>query len=446
MNIIIAGAGEVGTFLAKMLSHANHNITLIDMDEEKLNYINAHFDILTLNGSVSSIADLEKANVRKADLFIAVTNSEEVNLLAGTLSKKLGAKRTFARINNREFITPENRELFLSLGIDELIYPEILASKEILASVKQTGTRQLYEFKGGKLMLCAMKLREGAPVIGKTIKEANDLLDEQSFRTVAITREGETIIPSGKTVVKDDDLVYIVSNACGLTDALKFAGKKQHAVKNIMILGGSRIGKLVSLELQASHNIKIIEIDKEKCTFLADFLNNTLVINGDGRDLELLKDEGIDNMDAFIAVTGSSETNILSCLLAKKMGVKRTIAEVENMDFIHFADNVGIGTLINKKLIAASYIYKFTMKANVSSVKVITGTEAEVLEFVAREDSKITKSEIKNLDFPKDATIGGVIRGKLSFIAMGDTLIMPNDHVIVFCLPQSIRKVEKFFN
>jgi len=446
MKIVIAGAGDVGTFLAKMLSNANHDITLIDKDEEKLNYINTHFDLLTLNGSVSSVEDLNKANVKKADLFIAVTSMEEVNILAAMLSKKLGAAKTIARIDNREYLRPENKAIFDGMGIDELIYPEILAAREIVASLKQTGTRQLFDFKGGKLTLCAMKLKGNAPVVGLSIKEANKLLDEPNFRAVAITRNSKTLIPNGETVFSEGDLVYIVSNSCGLENALKFAGKKQHAIRNIMIVGGSRIGKRVAKELENTHNIKVIEIDKQKCNELADVLSNTLVINGDGRDMELLSDESIQNMDGFIAVTGNSEANILSCLLAKKMGIKRSIAEVENMDFIHFAENVGIGTLINKKLIAASYIYRFTMKADVSAVKVLTGTDAEVLEFVAKAGSKITKSKIRDLKFPNGATIGGVIRDKDSFIADGNVQIQAEDHVVVFCFPEAIGKVEKMFN
>ena len=446
MKIVIAGAGAVGTFLAKMLSSVNHNITIIDKDQEKLDYINSHFDVLTLNGSVSFIQDLKKANVGKADLFIAVTSLEEVNLLSSSLSKNLGAKKTIARINNKEYISAEYNAYFENLGIDELIYPEMLATKEILSSLKQTGTRQLYEFKGGRLILCSMKLRDNASVIGLSIKEANEFIDHRALRAVAITRKGETIIPKGDTVFHSEDLVYLVTNACGLNDALKFAGKKRHAVKNIMLLGGSRIGHKLAKELELNHSIKLIEIDRDKCNVLVDELTNSLVVNGDGRDLELLKDEGIHNMDAFVAVTGSSETNILSCLLAKRMGVKRTIAEVENMDFINFAENVGIGTLINKKLITASYIYRFTMKADVSEVKVLPGTDAEVLEFVAKEGSKITRKKVKDLGFPKNANIGGVIRGKNSFIANGESKILPNDHVLVFCLPEAMNKVEGFFN
>lgn len=446
MDIVISGAGEVGTYLARMLSNEKHNIILIDKDEEKLKVLNSHIDILTLHGSSSSIDDLTAAKVSKSDLFIAVTSSEEVNITSCILSKKLGAKKTIARIDNSEYLAKDNKELFMSLGIDSLIYPEKLAAEETVASLKLSGARQLYEFSDGKLMLFAIKLRDNAPVLGLTLAEAIKTANNYEYRAVAITRDGKTIIPRGDYVFKSGDLVHIVSNPSSTKELMKNAGKKQHQIKNIMILGGSRIGVKSALKLENNNNIKIIEIDKLKCVQMADVLENTLVINGDGRDMDLLTEEGIANMDAFVAVTGNSETNILACLLAKKMGVKRTVAEIENIDYLDLADNVSIGSMINKKLIAASYIYRFTMAANVNHFKVLTSTDAEIIELTAKPNSKITKGMIKDINFPKDANIGGVIRGKESIIASGTTQIEPNDKVVVFTLPSAIRKIEKLFS
>jgi trk system potassium uptake protein TrkA len=446
MRIIVAGAGEVGSHLAKMLSRENHDIVLIDPDEEKLKQIGANIDVLTRTGSATSISLLIDSDVKRADLFIAVATSEETNITASILSKRLGAKKTIARIDNQEYLFPKYRDHFTSLGIDYMIYPEMLASKEVVELLEQTGTTNIFDFSGGKLTLFAIKLEEDAPIINKSIIETTQGIDYQNYRVVAITRNGNTIIPRGEDKFLVGDMIYVISNQTGVPGLMEFSGKKKYDIHNIMILGGSRIGILTSKELGNQHNVKLIELDREKSYRLSNYLNNTLVINGDGRDMNLLIEEGIKNMDAFIAVTGDSETNILSCVLAKNMGVKKTISEVENMDYITLAENMGIDTIINKKLVAASRIYHFTASETVTSIKYLTGTEAEVLEFVVNQDSKITKGALNQIDFPKDSIIGGVIRDKSSFIANGYTVIKPNDRVVVFALPSAINKVGKFFN
>ncbi len=446
MRIIVAGAGEVGSHLAKMLSQVNHDIVLIDPEEEKLKQIGANLDVLTRTGSATSISLLIDSDVKRADLFIAVATSEETNITASILSKRLGAKKTIARIDNQEYLFPKYRDHFTNLGIDYMIYPEMLASKEVVGLLQQTGTTNIADFSGGILSLYSIKLEEDAPIINKTIIETTQGIDYQNYRVVAITRNSETIIPRGEDKFLTGDMLYIVSNQAGIPGLMEFSGKKKYDIHNIMILGGSRIGMLTSKEIGSQHNVKLIELDREKSYRLSNLLNNTLVINGDGRDMNLLIEEGIKNMDAFISVTGDSETNILSSVLAKNMGVKKTIAEVENMDYITLAENMGIDTIINKKLVAASRIFHFTASETVTSIKCLTGTDAEVLEFVVKEDSKITRSALNRIDFPKGSIIGGVIRDKSSFIANGYTLIKPDDKVVVFALPSAINKVGKFFN
>ena len=446
MKIIIAGAGEVGTHLAKMLSSELHDIIIIDNNEENVKGIDSNLDILTITGSATSFEILKEANIKKADLLIAVTHSEETNIACAILAKKLGARQTIARVDNPEYIRPVNKNHFTDLGIDYLIYPERIAAKEITGMVSQTGTSEIVDFTGGKLSLYVLKLEENAPVIGKTLTEVTDSIDEFDFRAVAITRNGHTIIPRGLDRFQINDLVYVVTNKAGISNVLKYSGKKKREVKNVMILGGSRIGKRTAQSLENRMNVKLIEKDKAECTLLADELNNTLVINGDGRDVEMLKEEGLSKMDTFIAVTGSSEVNLLSCLLAKKMGVKKTIAEIENIDYINVAESMGIDTIINKKLVTASRIFKFTMSAEVSTMKCLTGSDAEVLEFRVRANSKITKNRLKDLNFPKEAIVGGIIRGNNSFIAMGNTRIQADDRVVVFAMPSAVKKVETFFN
>jgi len=443
MKIIIAGAGEVGTHLAKMLSKEDHDIVLLDDNEEKLNNLSSMLDVLTVIGSAISISDLKETSVQHADLFIAVTPYEERNIVACQLAKHLGAGKTVARIDNQEFLFPQNREYFASLGIDELIYPEHLAAKEIVTYLKQTSTRLIHEFSGGKLILFGVKIRSNNKIVGKTLRELAQ--GKEEFRAVAITRESETLIPHGDDMILVGDIVFFVSSPSTVPSILEKAGKKKFEVKNVMILGGSRIGMKTAMRLGEHFNVKLIEQDKARSMKVAEKANKALVIHGDGRDMDLLKTEGIDQMDAFIAVTGNSETNILSCQLAKKVGVKRTIAEVENIDYIDFAERIGIGGVINKKLLAASYIYRFTLNAEVSHVKCLTASDAEVLEFIVKKDSLVTRKAIHELSFPENATIGGYIRQDQGYIANGDTKFIEGDKVVVFTLPSALKKLSKFF-
>lgn len=445
MRIVIAGAGEVGSHLAKMLSNENHDIVLIDVDEEKLRRIGSTHDLMTLHGSATSFSLLKDSGIHKADLFIAVTASEDTNISAAIFGKKLGAGRTIARIDNQEYLKYNYKELINSAGVDYMIYPEMIAANEVVGLLHQTGMADLVDFSRGKLTMYMIKLDEDAPIIGRTLLESTPRGDLE-FRAVAITRDTATIIPRGSDRFEVNDHVYVITSTAGLDDLLKYSGKEQYDIHNIMILGGSRIGRRSAKILGKHHNVKLIEIDRQKAYQLSNFLDNTLVINGDGSNMDLLTQEGITKMDAFIAVTGNSETNILSCTLAKQMGVRKTIAEVENMDYIKLAENMGIDSIINKKLITAGRIFRFTNTYNVTSVRCLTGTEAEVLEFVVKPDTKVTEGALMDISFPKDAIVGGVIRGKNSFIAQGDTRLRPNDKVVVFALPSAIPKMKKFFN
>lgn len=446
MKIIVAGAGEVGTHLAKMLSNEAHDLVMIDVDFEMLRNSESHLDILTLTGSATSFTVLENAGVDEADLFLAVTQSEEINILASVFAKGLGAKRTIARVDKSEYLSEENKKYFRSIGVDNIICPEKLAANEVVGLLKQTGTTEIFEFSGGSLSLFVIRLDKDAPIVNKTLSEAATLNKTFDYRAVAITRNAKTIIPRGNDVFKLDDTVYVITNQSGIEPLLAYAGKQNFEITNVMILGGSRIGRKTAKAVQGHLKVKLIDKNKQKCDELADFLDKTLVINGDGTDIEILLEEGLKKMDAFVAVTGNSETNILSCLLAKQMGVRKTIAEIENIDYIDLAEQIGIDTIINKKLIAASHIYGYTMQADVACLKCLTGADAEVFEFIVRPDALVTKKLLKDIDFPKGAIIGGIVRGEQGFIAKGDTQISEGDKVVVFSLPNAIHKIEKYFN
>jgi trk system potassium uptake protein TrkA len=429
-----------------MLSQENHDIIVLDDNEERLRQIGSSTDVMTQVGVTTSIAHLNEAGIVKTDLFIAVTPFESTNITACILAKRLGAGKTIARIDNHEYIKEENRNEFTDLGVDYMIYPEMIAAREVVGLLQQTGTTDVVNFSDGKLTLMAVKLNAESPVVNKSLSDVAEHMEEDEYRAVAIARNGNTIIPRGNDTFELNDLVYIISNKKGMEHVSEYTGHQKLDVRNIMILGGSRIGMRTAKALGNQHTIKIIELNREKSYRLSNELNNALVINGDGRNLDLLIEEGIQSMDAFVAVTGDSETNILSSVLAKNLGVKKTIAEVENIDYINLAENMGIDAIINKKLIAASRIFRFTKSEELSHMKCLTGTDAEVMEFIAKPGSKITKSALSQVNFPGDSIIGGVIRGEKSFIANGYTSIKPYDKVVVFALPSAINKVGKYFS
>ena len=444
MKIIIAGAGEVGRHLAKMLSSENQDIVLMDNDENRIKDLDSNYDLLTKVGSPTSIKDLEEAGVAEADLFIAVTPEESINMTACMLANNLGAHKTLARIDNSEYSQPKNKDFFEKLGVAHLIYPEMLAAHEIAASLKTSWLRQRTSFCDEALTLLVIKVRENSVIINRTF--STGYFNHKQYRIVAIKRNNHTIIPAGSDMVLAGDIVYFITTNEHLEFVREQAGKIDFPIRNVMIMGGSRIAQKTIQILPPQVNVKILERDREKSFSLAEKLNNTLIINCDGRNIELLKEEGIQDMDAFVAVTANSEANILACLAAKRLGVKKTVAEVENIDYIMLAESMDIGTVINKKMIAASYIYQLTLDADVLNVRNLTATDAEVVEFIAKPGAKITKSKIKDLRLPEQVNIGGYVRDGIGYIVDGNTVIIPNDHVIVFCVSSAIRKMERFFN
>lgn len=446
MKIIIAGAGAVGTHLAKLLSGEKQDIILMDDDEERLGRLGSNFDLLAVNISPTSISGLKEAGVAGADLFIAVTPDESRNMTACMLATSLGAKKTVARINNYEYLLPKHKEFFAKLGVDSLIYPEMLAAKEIVDAVKMSWIRQWWEFAGGALVLLGTKMKETAENLNVPLHELGGR--NIPFHIVAIKRGSETIIPRGDDTIILNDIVYFTTTKKYIPYIRKIAGKENEAdIRNVMIMGGSRIAVRTVQYMPEYMRTKIIESDFNRCNRLTELVDDkVMIINGDGRDMELLLEEGIKNTEAFVALTGNSETNILACLAAKRLGISKTVAEVENIDYISMAESLDIGTVINKKFIAASHIYQMMLDADVSNVKCLTFANADVAEFTVKAGSRITRSQVKDVGLPKGATIGGLIRNGEGILVTGNTTIMENDHVVVFCLGMMIKKLEKFFN
>ena len=444
MRIVIAGAGAVGTHLAKMLSVENENVVLLDESEEKLGKMESLFDLQAIVGDPTKISALKSAGVDAAELFVAVTPDESRNITACILAHYLGAKKTIARIDNYEYLQPKHKAYFESLGVDTLIYPEQLAAEEIATNIKYSWMRQMLEFGDGALVMIGVKIRENASIKDIPLK---DFPSDIPYHVVAIQRGDETIIPRGNDMIKVNDLVCFMTTGDQIQYMRTICGKEDFTeVESLIIMGGSRIAVRTANLIPDNINIKIIESDINRCNKLVELVDDkVMVINGDARDPELLRSEGIDRTDAFIALGDSSETNILACMAAKRGGVFRTISEIENIDYISMAESMDIGSVINKKKIAASTIFQMLLNTDVLSVKCLTFIEAVVAEFPVREGSYITRKPVKSLGLPEGANIGGLIRNGDGMHVTGNTMIQAGDHVIIFCREHVLKKLEKYF-
>mgnify|MGYP003542431332 FL=1 len=451
MKIIISGAGEVGSHLAKMLRNEANDICVIDSNQQRLTALSETADVVTVCGNPASIEVLKNAGAEKADLFVAVnpSTSQNVNVVCSALAKSLGSKKVVCRVNNEEYLAYDNKYLFSDMGIDLLFYPEKIAAGEIVDLLKRSASTEAMEFGRGKLQISVYKLEEDSPIIDKTLLDfSRDFADaETRFRVVAIARGNETIIPKIDTRFRYHDLVFIISRRDGNAPLMEYLGKKDIEIKSLMMVGGGPIAEMVAKQLgRQMESIKIIEEDKNRCLYLSEHLgDNVTIVNGDGRNTDLLIEESLRSTDAFVALTESSETNILTCVAAKKCGIARTIAEVENLEYLRPAEDMGVDAVINKILITAGRIFKFTLSDKIRFIKYMSGTNAEVLEYITAPGSKITSAQLKDLDFPGDAVIGGLIRGNESIIAVGDTRIEDYDRVVVFALPQAVKEVDRFF-
>ena len=445
MKIIIAGAGDLGSHLAKLLSSESHDIYLLDLNEERLNTISSQIDVFTIAGDAKSVEIMEQKLISSCDLLIAVTSSEETNMLICILGKKLGAKRTIARINDVNIIKENKEHFYNELGIDTLISPTYLATLEIQRLVNQSAFTDDIEFDNGKLTVFGISLSENSSLINKTVRESADLNPNLSFKPLALHRDDLTLIVNGETVLKENDIVYFISLKDSIPNIIKLCGKNNFKIKDVMIIGGSRIGINTAELLENDFRVTLVEKDKVTCQQMANTLKKTLIINIDGHDVKMLEEEGLTEIDALISVTADSEMNIMTSLVGKSHGIKKTIARIENFDYINLSQSIGIDTLINKKIIAADNIFKFVRKGNVSLVANLHGTDAEIIEFVVKDGSKITKSPINKLNFPNSSKIAGVIRNGIPIIPFGDFHLKENDKTIVFSLSESIQKIEKFF-
>ena len=445
MKVVIVGAGAVGTHLSKLLSREHQDCILIDDDEERLSSL-TEYDVMTYQASPTSIHALKEAGVQHADLFVGVTPEESININACILAHALGAKKTVARIDNYEYLSAENQTFFKELGIDSLIYPEVLAAIDITNGLKLSWVRQRWDVHGGALILLGIKLRESAEILNKPLKDLCG--PDDPYHIVAIKRNDDTIIPGGLDELHVNDLAYFMTTKEYIPYIRKIVGKEHYTdVKNVIIMGGGKTAVRAALNIPNYMSVKIIEKNNQRCEKLNELLDNeeAMIIHGDGRDLGLLEEEGIRNTQAFVALTDNAETNILACLTAKKLGVRKTVALVENLDYVNMAESLDIGTIINKKTIAASHIYQMMLDADVDNLRSLMVVDAEVAEFTAAPDSRVTKRAVKDLGLPFGVTIGGLVRNGVGMLVNGNSRIEAGDAVMVFCHEAKLQTLDKYF-
>jgi len=446
LKIIIAGAGSIGYHLAELLSKENQDITLIDQDEKILEQIMTKLDVMTLHGNATSINILTAANVSQADLFISVTTSEETNLLTAILAKQKGAKKTIARVENSEFLKPNTKDYFKEIGIDEVISPKRLAANEILRLLKRASLTDIFDFENGKISVVGFAIDTNSRLVGKQIADINPGEEKFDYRGVALLRNHSTFIPKSGTVLQKGDHLYLSIISKQIDKVMPFLGKQSKKIKKIMIVGDSPLALETARLLQKDYSVKIILKSESKAKQFINCLNNCMIIIGDPGNRELLEQEGLKNLDAFIALTKNSEINILANLIADDAKVYKSIALVNNEVYTHISQNIGVDTIINTKLIAANNIFRFVRKGNVEAIATLHGVDAEIIEFVVKENSEVTKKSLIDLNLPASSIIAGVIRDNKSIIPKGDFIFKSKDKVIVFALPEAINALESLFS
>lgn len=449
MKIIIIGAGEIGYDLASVLSSEKHDVTVMDRDRSSLTKVSESLDVLTKEGNATSVRDLVSTGVSDADILISVTSIDEVNMISGMIGKRLGAKMVITRVRSDEF-SDKNSPLSPSdLGIDVLIHPELSAAHEIAQLLKRSSASDVVNLADNKMQLIGIRLDEDSPLVGVSLNEYAHKYPGISFRVVAISRRERTIIPNGKIKLQKYDQVFILSKTENISEIIETTGKKETELHSVMIAGGTTMGamiaKLLCNDKAKNWSVKLIEPDYDTAEELAIDMKDVMVLHGNPTDPDLLVTEGIKEMDAYIAVTDDEESNIISCLMAKHLEVKKTVALVSKPDFIPLAQTIGLDAVINKKVAASNEIHRYVRRGNVISVAELRGIKAEVIELKASPGSKVTQQPIKKLTLPDECVIGGIMCDGEVEIAVGETQIQANDRVIVFCLPSAVDKITGLF-
>jgi len=445
MNVLILGAGEIGFQLSKRLSQEKHNITIIDRNHLNVVRASEQLDAFVVEGHAASLRILKEANIEKADILAAMTNSDEVNLLACQLAKKIGIPTTIARVRNPELTDPSFLLSKEEMGADLIIHPEKETAEAVVRLIRRSSATDVVEFLNGKVQLLGIRLEQDSPALRIPLKELGNQIGNPPVRIVAINRKERTLIPGGDDVLVPSDQIFVISDPNYINEYLKLIGKIDTQIENIMILGGGQIGQYIAKILGKEINTKIIESNAEKSQEIADILPHSLIIHGDGTDVDLLAAEGIMDMDTFIAVTGDDENNIIATLVARHLKVPRTIALVNKVEYLPITPTIGMDAVVSKQLLTVNAVLRFIRYQKVASIATLPGVDAEIIEYVAQEDSKITQKHLKDIHFPKHGIVGAVLHNDKVIIPTGETKISGGDKVVVFSLPQALNDVTKLF-
>lgn len=443
MRIVIAGDGDTGTHLANTLSVENQDVVLLGNNSAHLAELENACNLITYAGSAVSVRDLISCGVQDSGLFVAVTADENANLVAAQLAKRCGAKRCVARVDNPEFLKSPSRELFRDNGVDLLIYPERLAADEIITFIHHNWVRDWFDVHAGELIVVGVRIHRDSMLTGKKLKDA--VTGPRFFHVCALKRGDEIMIPRGDTEISAGDILYFTVLLGDTGRLCSVCGGRQHKIRKIMITGGGRITENLLSSISQDYEITVIESDRERCRYIASRFPQVVVVNTGASDVATLKDEGIGGYDMFLALTGSSEKNIVSCMVAREHGVSRTVARIEDLQYIPEAESLSISKIINKKLLNISNIINSLIRSDVDETKCMLLDSAEIIKLKACEGSKIVARPIFQLTLPHGITIGGLIRDGKGMLVEGRTQIMPGDQVIVFCYNGSLSKVERLF-
>ncbi len=449
MKILIIGVGQVGYFLCERLSLEGHEVTLIDSREEQLNRASDRLNVLGILGNGASAEILEQAGIKDTNIFIAVTDSDEVNILACLLAREYQVPTRVARVKSIEYTGQSAVLSKEKLGIDLLINPDDAVAEEIVKIACRTGAFDVAEFVEGQIQFLGYRISEGSPLCDLTLKELGEIRGIYRFVVTAISRLGQTIIPRGDDSIKAGDSIFIIAHQKDLPAIqymlLQNEVKKKHTPR-VFILGGGTIGLHIARELeQMGFNVRLIDQNEKRCEFLCGKLKHTLIINTDGTDIRTLLDEGVDGADMFIAVTENDETNILCSLLAKQHGARRTLTLVNKPELLNLAPTLGIDACVSPRQAAAGTILKYVRRGGVISLAAIEGSNAEVMEIEVKADSQIVNTPLRTLHFPTGAIIGAIVHGETYEIPTGESLLQAGDRVVVFALPGALAKTERFF-
>ncbi len=444
MKITIVGAGRVGMHLAKYLSAEHQDIIIVDEDAGKLSALDADFNLMTVAGNPTGFRTLREARAAEADLFIAVTPVTAENIVACATARSMGARRTVARVDRYDYIDARNSAVVKGMGVDKVIFPEFLAAQSIIGALDHSWATHWYEFDHGEIIMIGVELGGEAPIAGLPLRELSSI--SGAFHVSAVRRDHATIIPRGDYRPQSGDVVFVTTTRGGVEKVMELTGKWNREIRRVVVAGGNLIAELVGLEAPKRYDITIIEKDAERCRYLARKCGRCSIINGDAGENDVLIEAGIAAADAFIALSDGAAGNILACLTASEVGVAKTIAEIEREQYIAKAETFGIGTIINKQLIASNTIFQMMIDADSSSSKCLALTDAEVARLEVRDGSFLTSGAVRELRLPSELTFAGMIRGGKGVLVTGDTRFKPHDQVLVFCLGGALHKVEKLFN